>query len=68
MIYTNEKDVQVKVMYKVKGQEYGFSEGQIPFDEAIVPAGESVDLGDAKVTKTIDFPDMPAEEVTYSGG
>ena len=46
-MYTNTKAVPVKLQYKIEGKSYGSNAdvGEIPFDEVIVPVGESVDLG-----------------------
>ena len=61
--YANSGLVPVKVMYKVEGVQYGSADNQVPFDEVIVTPGQSVDLGNASIIKTIDLDPAVAARV-----
>lgn len=64
--FTNDKAVAVKVAFKLDGKTYnnGTQEANavdndktthFPFDEVVVPAGKTVDLGKATIVATTDM-------------
>lgn len=69
--YTNSSAGAEKVMFKVAGKQYGVNSGEgdvfdtptstsYPFDEIIVAAGATVDLGNVTWQKSVAFVTTPA--------
>lgn len=66
-VFKNEKDLAVKVQFKIVGKAYsiGGEEGTgvidtpekttYPFEEVIVEAGQTVDLGNVEVVDVVDM-------------
>jgi hypothetical protein len=71
-VFKNEKDLAVKVQFRIVGKAYsiGGEEGTgvidtpekttYPFEEVIVEAGQTVDLGNVEVVEVVDVVDMTA--------
>lgn len=62
--FKNEKDLAVKVQFKIVGKNYGVTydgvidtpkETTYPFEEVIVEAGQEVDLGNVEVIGAVDM-------------
>jgi hypothetical protein len=66
-VFKNEKDLAVKVQFRIVGKAYsiGGEEGTgvidtpekttYPFEEVIVEAGQTVDLGNVEVVDVVDM-------------
>ncbi len=79
--YTNDTGAKVKVLYRTEGKFYGSGQGEgdvvdtaerttYPFEEVVVEAGATVDLGEVSWKKVVDMSvEVPAgvDPVQYLG-